>query len=295
MKALPVSSMINRRALASKALNASITARLQAGRDLISPVCIYGVAEAHDVRVTFTDINMEGMYQRGTPSRIYLSSKRSLVRRAYSCAHELAHHVLGHGSSIDDLRENQAVRPWDVPEEYLADTFASFILMPTIGLRQAFVSRGLKPETADPSDIYHVACHFSVGYGTLITHMLWGEQSIGHARAGVLRKYTPKSIRAQILGKLTPQPLIIADRAWAAPSIDAEVGHLLLLPIGAVAHGEAIAPIADLPQGRLFEARRTGISQLTVPGTSWAAFGRIARKEYVGRAEFRHLEEDDDD
>ena len=295
MKALAVPSMPNRRAQADKAMHVSIAARLKAGKDLISPVCIHGLAEAHDVRVTFTDIDMEGMYQRGAPPRIYLSSKRPLARRTYNCAHELGHHLLGHGSSIDELRENQTVRPWDVPEEYSADTFASFVLMPTLGLRQAFGARGLKPATADPVDLYRIACQFGVGYNTLVTHLLWGEHTISHARAEALRKHTPKTLRAHILGKLTSQPLIVADAAWSAPSIDAEVGHLLLLPPDTVAQGEAISPIGDLPQGRLFEARRPGLSHLTVPGTSWAAFGRIARQGYVGRAEFRHLEEDDDD
>lgn len=84
------------------------------------------------------------MYQRGTPQRIHLSSLRPLARRAFNCAHELGHHLLGHGSSIDELRENQLVRPWDVPDEYSADTFAAYALMPTLGLRNAFAKRGLK-------------------------------------------------------------------------------------------------------------------------------------------------------
>lgn len=295
MKALALPSMPNRRALADKALHASISARLKAGKDLVSPICIYSLAELHGVRVTFNDINMEGMYQRGSPPRIHLSSTRPLPRRAYNCAHELGHHLLGHGSSIDELRENQKVRPWDVPEEYSADTFAAYVLMPTLGLRNAFAARGLKPGTATPVELYRIACQFGVGYSTLVTHLLWGEQWISQARAVILRKQNPKSLRALILGQLTPQPLIVADDAWASPSIDAEVGHLLLLPAGAVAQGEAVAAVADLPGGRLFEAKRPGLARVACPGNGWAAFGRIARKDYIGRAEFRHLEEEVDD
>ena len=202
MKALAKTMMHNRRALADKAMKAAITARLKAGKDLVSPVCIYSMAEAHGVRVTFNDINMEGMYQRGSPPRIHLSSKRPLPRRAYNCAHELGHHLLGHGSSIDELRENQLVRPWDVPEEYSADTFAAYALMPTLGLRNAFAVRGLKPETATPIEIYRIACQFGVGYSTLVTHLLWGEAMISRARADALRKFTPRTLRAHILGSL---------------------------------------------------------------------------------------------
>ena len=89
----------------------------------------------------FNNINMAGMYQRGLPPRIHLSA-RPLQRRAYNCAHELGHHVFGHGSSIDELREDAKSQPWDDPKEFLADTFAGFILMPIIGLRRAFSVRG---------------------------------------------------------------------------------------------------------------------------------------------------------
>lgn len=295
MKALAKTMMHNRRALADKAMKVAITARLKAGKDLVSPVCIYSVAEAHGVRVTFNDINMEGMYQRGSPPRIHLSSLRPLARRAYNCAHELGHHLLGHGSSIDELRENQTVRPWDVPEEYSADTFAAYALMPTLGIRNAFAVRGLKPETATPVEIYRIACQFGVGYSTLVTHLRWGEAMISQTRAEALRKFTPRTLRAHILGSLTPQPLLVADEAWAGAAIDAEVGHLLLLPFGSIAHGEAVLAVADLPGGRLFEAKRPGLVRFDRPGSDWAAFGRIARTAYVGRAEFRHLEDDLDD
>jgi Zn-dependent peptidase ImmA (M78 family) len=295
MKAQAVSTVSNRRALADKAMRAAIAARLKAGKDLISPVCIYAVAEAHGVEVRFTEINMEGMYQRGAPSRIHLSSKRPLPRRTYSCAHELGHHVLGHGSSIDELRENQDERPWDIPDEYSADTFASYMLMPTLALRNAFVVRGLKPDTATPQDLFRIACQFGVGYRSLITHLLWGEHMVGRGRAEELRRHSPKSLRAQILGKLTPQPLVVADTSFAAPCVDLEVGHLLLAPAGAVSEGQAIAPVGSIDSGVLFEAIRPGLARLAVPGSGWATFGRVARKEYVGRAVFRHLEEEGDD
>lgn len=295
MKALAVISTTDRRALAEKAMHTAITARLKAGRDMVSPLCIYTLAKDHGVHVMFNDINMEGMYQRGAPPRIHLSSLRPLPRRTYNCAHELGHHLLGHGSSIDELRENQTVRPWDVPEEYSADTFASFVLMPTLGLRSAFVTRGLRPEDASPADIYRIACQFGVGYNTLVTHLLWGERMIGRAQADALRKQSPQSLRAQILGQITPQPLIVADREFAAPSIDAEVGHLLLVPAGTITEGEAVAVVADLPGGRLFEARTPGLARLSLPGGEWAAFARIARRNYIGLPEYRHLEEDADD
>ena len=118
---------------------------------------------------------------------------------------------------------------------------------------------------------------------------------INQARAEALRKFSPRSLRAQILGALTQQPLIVADEAWSGTAIDAEVGHLLLLPGGVIASGDAVSAVADLPGGRLFEAKRPGLVRLTRSGSDWAAFCRIARTAYVGRADFRHLEDDLDD
>jgi FixJ family two-component response regulator len=70
--------------------------------------------------VRFNNINMEGVYRRGLPPRIHLSARRPLPRRAYNCAHELGHHVFGHGSSIDELREDAKAQPWEDPKEFLA-------------------------------------------------------------------------------------------------------------------------------------------------------------------------------
>jgi Zn-dependent peptidase ImmA (M78 family) len=110
--------------------------------------------------VRFNNINMEGKYQRGLPPRIHLSARRPLPRRTYNCAHELGHHVFGHGSSIDELREDAKSRPWEDPKELLADTFAGFILMPIIGLRRAFSVRRWAPVTAMPAQIFTIACEF---------------------------------------------------------------------------------------------------------------------------------------
>src|SRR5438477_6995054 len=140
-------TMYDRRALANQGMVASISTRSKAKFDQKSPICIYSVCDALGVIVRFNNINMEGMYQKGTPPRIHLSSRRPLPRRAYNCAHELGHHVFGHGSSIDELREDAKDHPWEDPKEFLADTFAGFALMPIMGLRHAFTARGRTSET----------------------------------------------------------------------------------------------------------------------------------------------------
>ena len=249
--------MPNRRhALANQAMLASIIARTKAAMDLQRPICIYALSKAHRVQVRFNNINMEGMYQRGAAPRIHLSARRPLPRRAYKCAHELGHHVFGHGSSIDDLRKDAKAKPWEDPKEFLADTFAGFVLMPTLGLRHAFASRSCNPEATTPRQIFQVACEFGVGYATLVTHLSQAVGMLSRSRAAALQRATPKAIRAEMLNELSPIPLIIADQAWASPVLDAKVGTHLVLPANTQAANDAVVPVRDLPAGRLPAATR---------------------------------------
>lgn len=289
----------NRRALANQAMQAAIDTRAKAKLNQVSPICVYGLCEMLGVTVRFNNINMEGMYQRGTPPRIHLSACRPLGRRAFNCAHELGHHVFGHGSSIDELREDAKVQPWDDPKEFLADTFAGFTLMPIIGLRRAFSIRGWKPETATPAQIFTIACEFGVGYATLLTHLAYGVNMLSRGHATALQRATPKSLRMDILGALTPHPLIVVDRHRNAPTLDVEVKTHLLLPPGTEAAGNALAYERDVSAGRLFRVVKPGIAQATAE--DWAVFVRAApineeeRHGYVGLAKYRHLEEDPDE
>jgi Zn-dependent peptidase ImmA (M78 family) len=285
----------DRRALANRAMQAAIATRAKAKLDQHSPVCIYALCEKLGVTVRFNNINMEGMYQRAVPARIHLSARRPLPRRAYNCAHELGHHIFGHGSSIDELREDAKEHPWEDPKEFLADTFAGFTLMPIMGLRRAFAVRGWTPETATPVQMFTIACDFGVGFGTLLTHLSVGVNMISRARGGALQRATPKALRAEILGALAPEPLIVADRYRVGPALDAEAKMLLLLPSGTETTGGSLVFERDLPDGRLFRAVRPGIVQASAEAAGWATFVRIAPEAYVGLAQYRHLEDDPDE
>ncbi len=290
---------IDRRALATEAMQAATATRAKANLDQVGPICIYGLCETLGIVVRFNNFNMEGMYQRGLPPRIHLSARRPLPRRAYNCAHELGHHVFGHGSSIDELREDAKAQPWEDPKEFLADTFAGFILMPIIGLRRVFSVRGWTPETATPAQIFTIACEFGVGYSTVLTHISAGVNLLSRSRAAALRRVKPKALRMRILGAFTPERLIVADHHRTAPTLDAEVKTLLLLPPGAEVKGGGLAFGRDLAAGRLFRAIKPGIFQASAG--EWAVFVRIAPIQksepygYVGLARYRHLEEDPDE
>lgn len=285
----------NRRELATQAMKAACAARSSGGLDQHSPICIFGLSDSFGIVVRFNEINMEGMYQRGIPPRIHLSSLRPPARRTFTCAHELGHHVLGHGSSIDELREESQGGSWDDPNELLADSFAGFVLMPVIGLRRSFAARGLGPESATAKELFTIACEFGVGYRTLLTHLSAGVNMLSRERAAILQRHTPKSLRTEILGASTTEPLLVADLNSVSSTIDAEVGMLLLLPAGTMAKGDSLILEQDIAAGRLFRAVRPGIGQAIANGGDWAVFVRVAPKGYTGLARYRHLEEGPDE
>lgn len=286
---------LDRRAHATQAMHTAIETRRQAGCDQKSPICIYDLCDALSVTVRFNDINMEGMYQRGSRPRIHLSALRPLVRRNFNCAHELGHHVFGHGSTIDELRENSQTPPWEDPQEFLANAFAGFILMPTLGLRRAFSVRGWKPHTATPAQLWIIACDFGVGYTTLLTHLSMSVGLISLTRSRELQRVTPASIRTDIIGQMTKSPLIVVDSHRQAQTVDAEVNSLLLFPAGSESSGDGLKHERDLEAGRLFRAVRPGIHQVRALDSDRAMFARIMAQEYVGLANYRHLEVDADE
>lgn len=75
--------------------------------------------------------NLSGMYKRdhdGVPTLFY-NSADSAVRRRFTIAHELGHHVLDHGDSFRDAAANFSASVFD-HKEAAANRFAADLLMP---------------------------------------------------------------------------------------------------------------------------------------------------------------------
>jgi Zn-dependent peptidase ImmA (M78 family) len=72
------------------------------------------LAEQEGVEVRFSALpSAEGIYSPGKPV-IVVSSLRPAGRQAYTGAHELGHHIYGHGEQFDELVEDRGKsRRWD--------------------------------------------------------------------------------------------------------------------------------------------------------------------------------------
>lgn len=284
---------VTRVAIARTALDKAIEVREEAGYDDRVPVCIYEVCRKLGVEVRFVDVNMEGMYVNAEQPQVLLSALRPLPRRAFTCAHELGHHAFGHGSTIDELKE-EAQAQFN-PDEFLVDSFAGHLLMPKIAVRKGFVLRGLKPETAGPEDVYRVACSLGVGYETLCTQMGLGLRLISDDRSQELQKVGLPKIRKGLLGQATSSPLVVLDAFHQMPTADIEVGSQLLLPKSASLDADSLELVEGLANGNLYVAKRPGIVRVEDSTSKWAAMVRVSRFQYVGLCEYRHLEEEEGD
>jgi Zn-dependent peptidase ImmA (M78 family) len=285
----------NRRQLAQRAMLKSIDVRTEAGLNLMTPICIYDLCESQGLRVRFVNINMEGSYFRGNPSLILLSALRPMPRRNFTCAHELGHHVFGHGSTVDKLIQESKNGSRFKPDEFLVDCFGGFLLMPTLGVRRAFASRGWDVGSANATQLYTVACSFGVGYETLIDHMTYSLFMLDQTKAESLRKVKLNMIRNELLGRPSPDPLVVADEQWLLPTVDAEVGTTLLFPKTAVPSNNAITLEGEYERWHVFKASRPGIARVCCTASNWAVFARVSRVQFEGLSKYRHLEEVEDD
>lgn len=285
---------IRRQILARLALDKSLDVREGVGFDDKSPLCVYDLCDSLDIKVQFVDdISMEGVYVPFHRPTIILSSLRPLPRRVYNCAHELGHHVFGHGWTIDELK-GESERTVFTPEEFLVDTFAGFLLMPVLGITRAFLARGWDPQIATPEQMFIVACSFGVGYTTIVTHLVALEM-ISRNKATALKRSNLPSIRTSFLGKKISQSLMVADEHYTMPTVDVEAGMLILVPSKAEADSDKLEHVSDVSRGRVFMAKKPGLVRVEVPQSSWAIIVRVSRHEYAGLSKYRHTEEVDDE
>jgi Zn-dependent peptidase ImmA (M78 family) len=288
--------MATRRSLARDAMTRAYRLRRKAGIALDVPVCVFDLITDLGVDLWFKAIpGMEGMYCKDPGPAIIVSSLRPPGRQAYTGGHELGHHAYGHGTRIDELLEEGEQD--DSEEEFLADCFSCFLLMTKAAVERGFSDHGWRPATATPLQVYTVANWLGVGYEALVTHMQVSLGLLERRRADILRKTSPKKIKADLLRTNCPENLVVADDCWQERAIDIQVGDWVLATPGVVAEKACIAVVRNELFGTVLRGTAPGLGRITHRESGWSSFVRVSRKEYAGRGRFRHLEEiaDEDD
>ncbi len=233
---------------------------------------------------------MEGFYQKASPPKILLSAQRPLPRRAFTCAHEIGHHWFGHGSTVDQLQQEDR-EPSDVPEEILADGFAGFVLMPPLGIRSAFARRKWSPATATPLQLLTVATEFGVGYKTLTAHLTYSLKLMSVGQRAQADKTKPLQIREQLLGANDLVGMAVLDTKSQNRNVDLEVGYGLVVPYGTSVVGSSLAHLVDHSGVSVYRANARGVAMVHLPAGPIAV--RTAPYQFSGLAQYRHLEDPD--
>jgi Zn-dependent peptidase ImmA (M78 family) len=280
--------------LARDALQRALAVRSDAGVPTHLPICVFDLATERGLDVWFKALpSLEGMYSSKPTPAMVISSLRPAGRQVYTGGHELGHHEYAHGFRVDQLIEDG--RRDDSDEEFLADCFAGFLLMPKAAVVRGFARRGCTPARATADQVFTIAGWLGVGYDALITHMEAGLGLLDRRRAAALRRETPKKIKTRLLGTDFTEELIVADEHWEGRAIDVQVGDAVLATTRVIVEHAGVAVAQKALFGTVLRATAPGLGRICDATTGWASFIRVSRRGFVGRARFRHLEEVDDE
>ena len=267
--------------------------RFELGLNMFQPINIFDACIDLKLTVKFVDVNMEGMYISQKDAKfptILLSNQRPLPRRCYSCGHELGHHVFGHGTTVDALSERDGLSKLYDDKELLVDSFAGALLMPLVGIEAAFTKRKWQIQNASPVDFYTICSTFGVGYNTLIHHCR-ANQLISLAQAERLEKTTPGKIFKSLFGAVLKTSYFkIIDKKSKLPAIDLEVSNYIILPPDVEIEGDHLEKKYVTTLGTAYQAKMPGIAWAFTPDGSINSFIRVQNFQYIGFAEYRHLE-----
>jgi Zn-dependent peptidase ImmA (M78 family) len=278
--------VIRRYAEARQAVAAALRIRQIVGIQFDHPVAIIDVALQLGILVSFKRLSsMEGLWCKEKRA-IVLTSLRPAGRRAFTCAHEIAHCYFNHGTRIDELLE-YAISDSFHPEEYLANELAAHLLMPLYAVSQELQIRKWKPATLTALQVYTLASHFGVSYGALLNHLYYAFNMVRKDLFEALSRTSPKMIRSLFCPTVAATHLVVVDEFWRYRPVDLEVGDLLIFPQGTEFDRQLLesAPCQS-GSGLAACARFAGIGRLLHRDGSQLLL-RVLPKEFEGFAEYR--------
>jgi len=286
---------LNRKELVQTATVTALRTRKKAGYSLWDPICVYDLAEKLEVEVRFSDIpSMEGVYLGASNPTVIVSSLRPLGRQNFTCAHELGHHVFGHGAQYDELVEQRSTARRFDTNEFQADCFAGALLMPKVAVSRGFSLRGWNPAVCPPESFYVIATWLGVGYRTLIHHMWKALGMLSQHRVQSLLRHSPIAVRSAIVGRDCPEHLVVVDHHWCGRAVDLQVTDLIRLPVEVNIEGTCAEMFEKNEVMTLARAARPGIGRIVANESDWCTYLRVSRKNYIGRGKYRFEEEIDD-
>lgn len=260
-----------------------------------APIDPIATAIACGCEVRFMSLpSLEGIYSPDAGPAIVLGSERPAGRRTYTCAHELGHHVFNHGTRFENINSGKKTI-YKLPEEFMADMFAAFLLMSQAAVLRTLKDRNWTASILEPEQVHRLASYFGVGYGTIINHLELSLRLISKEHANELKKIQPKQIKASF-GASANTEAVLVDYLWKHRAVDLEIGDTLVLPADScVDPGDQLEAVGQNEDVAIYKTIKSGLSRAFNHKHEWAANIRISRKNYEGLAQFRFLKESEDD
>jgi len=283
----------NRIALGREAMRSALQLRRSLSIAREDAVNVYDIGTAIGADIMFLDRpSLEGMFLKDPDPIVLLPSRkhRPRGRLSFSCAHELGHFQLGHGTRADEYIDGDPQSHHRTDEEFSADTFAVTLLMPRQAVLNRFAVRNYRPLEADPLVLFTIAGELDVGYSTLLKHMRYGLEIVTDSWLTEQLRTTPKALKQQISGSPESTHVLIVGTNWPAVPIDLEVGDLVAIPDDAtITPHQLLSEEVPHAPWRLFSALSAGISSVNINDSMYSL--RVARAGYCGSFKYRFLDD----
>jgi hypothetical protein len=261
--------------------------RIEAGYSMARPCNVYELIVRNGLELQFFGVpTLEGVYLEDEKTkRVCVSAFRPPGRQRFTGAHELGHSILRHGTKIDTIEELRDRATDRDADERLADTFATFLMMPNSAVHSGLGLRGIDVNTPTAAQVYGVATWLGVGYGTLSNHLFYSMRLITQQHLQRLLRQEPKAIKSELIRQQTTKEVFQLDDLWDRGCAEGQVGDFFT---GITAYPDGL--LTKVRDG-LFVAVEPGQASATL--SSGGAVGiKIARESYVGFYEYRYLPEE---
>ncbi len=177
--------------------------------DVTAPIDVFEAIENLGLVLAFFPMqSASGAYiaEPGGRPGILINSQHPLSRQRYTAAHELGHHVLGHGTLVDAGQPLHRMSGVATPDhEKAAEAFASWFLMPR-GLVSAQLTEMGVHEPSRPEDVYELALRIGASYEATAWHLVDLNRASPY-RTHQLLKTKPRAVKLYLAGGDPPDDL----------------------------------------------------------------------------------------
>lgn len=257
------------------------------GSEPHQPICPYALCDAMGLDLRFVKIpSFEGMYI-AEENLVLISSDRPEGRKRFTCAHEIGHHVLGHGTIIDEIVETGS----NNEEEQEADHFACVLLMPPSAVSRMLQRYGVTAENMSPCDAYSLSKYFGVSYSAFLSHIFINLRIINYKKYQDLKKKKLPSIRKSLSGLTTNAQIVSVGEWWDDRAVDIEVGDYVVSQSPLHIDGPEILTNVSHTEKFIYQAVRPGITRIY--SDSWSCFAKVSRYKFHGFYQYRYDEDEE--